>query len=128
MHDTPGQEDYDRLRPLSYPGSNVALIVFSKDSPDSLDNVMEKWYTEVRHFLPGTPIILVGNKKDLEHNPKTIRELRKTSQHPVTYVEVCTTIKSDLYDRDSQTVIDIGHGSSKTNRRKTVHRVLGEDG
>ena len=128
MHDTPGQEDYDRLRPLSYPGSNVALIVFSKDSPDSLDNVMEKWYAEVRHFLPGTPIILVGNKKDLENNPKTIRELQKTSQHPVTYVEVCTTIKSDLYDRDSQTVIDLGHRSSKTNRCETVHRVLGEDG
>lgn len=37
-----GQEDYDRLRPLSYPDSHVILICFSIDSPDSLDNVQEK--------------------------------------------------------------------------------------
>lgn len=37
-----GQEDYDRLRPLSYPDSHVILICFAVDSPDSLDNVQEK--------------------------------------------------------------------------------------
>ena len=40
--DTAGQEDYDRLRPLSYPDSHVILICFAVDSPDSLDNVQEK--------------------------------------------------------------------------------------
>ena len=40
--DTAGQEDYDRLRPLSYPDSHVILICFAIDSPDSLDNVQEK--------------------------------------------------------------------------------------
>ncbi|PVU86956.1 hypothetical protein BB560_005979 [Smittium megazygosporum] len=42
LWDTAGQEDYDRLRPLSYPESHVILICFSVDSPDSLDNVSEK--------------------------------------------------------------------------------------
>jgi Ras family protein A len=37
-----GQEDYDRLRPLSYPDSHVILICFAVDSPDSLENVQEK--------------------------------------------------------------------------------------
>ncbi len=37
-----GQEDYDRLRPLSYPDTNVLLICFSVDNPDSLENVPEK--------------------------------------------------------------------------------------
>ena len=45
LWDTAGQEDYDRLRPLSYPDTNVLLICFSVDSPDSLENVPEK----VRH-------------------------------------------------------------------------------
>jgi GTPase SAR1 family protein len=42
LWDTAGQEDYDRLRPLSYPDSHVILICYAVDSPDSLDNVREK--------------------------------------------------------------------------------------
>ncbi|KAH9439633.1 hypothetical protein MCOR02_003173 [Pyricularia oryzae] len=83
LWDTAGQEDYDRLRPLSYPDSHVILICFAIDSPDSLDNVQEKWISEVLHFCSGLPIILVGCKKDLRYDQKTIEELRKTSQKPV---------------------------------------------
>ena len=42
LWDTAGQEDYDRLRPLSYPDSHVILVCFSIDNPDSLENVQEK--------------------------------------------------------------------------------------
>jgi len=84
LWDTAGQEDYDRLRPLSYPDSHVILICFAVDSPDSLDNVQEKWISEVMHFCQGLPTLLVGCKKDLRFDPKTIEELRKTSQRPVT--------------------------------------------
>ncbi|KAK9460249.1 small GTPase superfamily [Lipomyces oligophaga] len=83
LWDTAGQEDYDRLRPLSYPDANVILICFSIDSPDSLDNVQEKWISEVLHFCQNIPIILVGCKKDLRNDSKTIEELQKTSQRPV---------------------------------------------
>lgn len=83
LWDTAGQEDYDRLRPLSYPDSHVILICFAIDSPDSLDNVQEKWISEVLHFCQGLPIILVGCKKDLRYDAKTTEELRKTSQKPV---------------------------------------------
>ncbi|KEY72729.1 hypothetical protein S7711_02517, partial [Stachybotrys chartarum IBT 7711] len=88
LWDTAGQEDYDRLRPLSYPDSHVILICFAIDSPDSLDNVQEKWISEVLHFCQGLPIVLVGCKKDLRYDQKTIEELRKTSQKPVSPEEV----------------------------------------
>ena len=42
LWDTAGQEDYDRLRPLSYPGTNVFLVSFSIISPTSYENVKTK--------------------------------------------------------------------------------------
>ncbi|KAG8199877.1 hypothetical protein JTE90_015868 [Oedothorax gibbosus] len=83
LWDTAGQEDYDRLRPLSYPDTDVILMCFSIDSPDSLENIMEKWNPEVRHFCPNVPIVLVGNKKDLRQDTSTIKELAKMKQEPV---------------------------------------------
>lgn len=87
LWDTAGQEDYDRLRPLSYPDSNVILICFSIDSPDSLDNVLEKWIPEVLHFCQGVPVILVGCKVDLRNDPVTIKNLQADQQSPVSTAE-----------------------------------------
>ncbi|XP_078278964.1 ras-like GTP-binding protein RHO [Rhinoraja longicauda] len=75
LWDTAGQEDYDRLRPLSYPDTHVLLLCFSVDSPDSLWNIPDRWMPEVRHFCPGVPVVLVGNKKDLRHDERTRLEL-----------------------------------------------------
>ncbi|KAF1599752.1 UNVERIFIED_CONTAM: Rho-related GTP-binding protein RhoA-B, partial [Eudyptes robustus] len=83
LWDTAGQEDYDRLRPLSYPDTDVILMCFSIDSPDSLENIPEKWTQEVRHFCPEVPIILVGNKKDIRQDEEAVKEMKKINQGPI---------------------------------------------
>ncbi|PAA56024.1 hypothetical protein BOX15_Mlig008754g1 [Macrostomum lignano] len=83
LWDTAGQEDYDRLRPLSYPDTDVILMCFAIDSPDSLENISEKWTPEVKHFCPNVPIILIGNKKDLRNDERTRHELAKMRQELV---------------------------------------------
>uniref|UniRef100_H2SEG4 small monomeric GTPase n=1 Tax=Takifugu rubripes TaxID=31033 RepID=H2SEG4_TAKRU len=101
LWDTAGQEDYDRLRPLSYPqtvfntllatshlsglSQDVFLICFSLVSPASFENVRAKWYPEVRHHCPNTPIILVGTKLDLRDDKDTIERLRDKKLSPITY-------------------------------------------
>ena len=69
LWDTAGQEDYEQLRPLSYPNTDVIVICFSIENRDSFDNVTLKWIPEVRHFCPRTPTILVGTKADLRYSP-----------------------------------------------------------
>ncbi|MBN3277115.1 RAC2 protein, partial [Polyodon spathula] len=85
LWDTAGQEDYDRLRPLSYPQTDVFLICFSLVSPASYENVRAKWYPEVRHHCPSTPIILVGTKLDLRDEKETIEKLKEKKTAPITY-------------------------------------------
>lgn len=42
LWDTAGQEEYDRLRPLSYPETDLIFVCFAIDCPNSLDNVLDK--------------------------------------------------------------------------------------
>lgn len=100
LWDTAGQEDYDRLRPLSYPDSDVLLICFSIANPASLTNVVDKWLPEVSHFCPKVPIILVGTKKDLRTDPGVIENLSLTKEKPVTTEQgqqVAALIKARAY-------------------------------
>ena len=66
-----------------YPDADVVVICYSIDSPDSLMNVLEKWAPEVKHFCPGVPIILCGNKKDLRNNDEVKLKLSESKQVPV---------------------------------------------
>ena len=68
LWDTEGSRDYDRLRPLSYPHTNVFLLCFSVDEPTSLKSIKERWYPELSHHCPGTPILLVGTKEDFRND------------------------------------------------------------
>ncbi|KAH8089283.1 ras family-domain-containing protein [Filobasidium floriforme] len=80
LWDTAGQEEYERLRPLSYSKAHVILIAFSVDTPDSLDNVTNKWYEEVRSICgQHIPVILVGCKTDLREKARQNGTLQNDS-------------------------------------------------
>jgi cell division control protein 42 len=79
-----GQEDYDRLRPLSYPQTDVFLVCFSVTSPASFENVKEKWFPEVHHHCPGVPCLIVGTQIDLRDDSQVIEKLARQKQRPVT--------------------------------------------
>lgn len=87
LWDTAGQEDYDRLRPLSYPQTDVFLICFSLVNPASFENVITKWVPEVRHHCQNVPIILVGCKSDLTSDSETIEKLKEKRLAPITYIQ-----------------------------------------
>mmetsp|Transcript_29650 Transcript_29650/g.41729 ORF Transcript_29650/g.41729 Transcript_29650/m.41729 type:complete len:194 (+) Transcript_29650:52-633(+) len=83
LWDTAGQEEYDRLRPLSYANANVFLLCFSVVSPVSFENVTAKWYPELIHFCPDVPFILVGTKADVRSDPNEVEKLKAQGQSPI---------------------------------------------
>jgi len=83
LWDTAGQEDYDRLRPLSYPSTDIFLICFSLVTPVSFNNVKSKWAQEVTHHCPDAKILLVGTKCDLKDDKEIVDKLAKDGQSPI---------------------------------------------
>ncbi|XP_042889693.1 rho-related GTP-binding protein RhoU-like [Penaeus japonicus] len=83
---SPPQDDFDSLRPLCYPGTDVFLVCFSVVSPTSFHNVREKWLPELRHHNPRVPIVLVGTQSDLRTDVKVLIELAQYREQPVSEV------------------------------------------
>ena len=86
LWDTGGLEDCDRLRPISYPQTDVFLICFSLVNPTSFENVKAKWFPEVRDHCQNVPIVLVGTHLDLRDDTEFIEKLREEKRlAPITY-------------------------------------------
>ncbi|KAJ0013144.1 hypothetical protein NQD34_017478 [Periophthalmus magnuspinnatus] len=100
LYDTAGQDDYDRLRPLAYQEASVVLVCFDVTNPTSLENVLIKWFPEVKHFCRDTPLILIGCKTDLRKDKERARKLRALSLEPISYTqgeEACKQINAEVY-------------------------------
>jgi Rho family protein len=101
---TLGQEEFDRLRTLSYADTHVIMLCFSVESRDSLENVHEKWWDEIaRHcdgtpipsiFTPGVKLVLVALKCDLRDDEGTKERLDKFGEKCLTYEQGLATAKT----------------------------------
>lgn len=93
LWDTAGQDDYDRIRPLSYPMTDVFLMCYSIPEPASFENVYTKWYPELLHHAPDVPRILVGTKLDLRDSADIQTALKRRNEHVTTEPEGRTMAK-----------------------------------
>ncbi|KAL8140418.1 hypothetical protein V2J09_006439 [Rumex salicifolius] len=78
LWDTAGQEDYNRLRPLSYRGADVFLLAFSLISKASYENISRKWVTELKHYAPNGEELkrMIGAAAYIECSSKTQQNVK----------------------------------------------------
>ncbi len=82
LWDTAGQEDYDSLRPLSYPETDVFLLCFSTINQTSFMNIKSRWINELKQYIRdgkkqysnSVSIVLCGLKIDLRENADYVRK------------------------------------------------------
>jgi len=87
LWDTAGQEDYDKLRPLSYPQTDIFVLCYSTVGRDSFVNVEHKWLDEISKSNPGVPFVLAATKRDLREDKKVIDDLKQSGHSPITTEE-----------------------------------------
>lgn len=88
LWDTGGQEMFTYLRPKYYAGATCAVIVYDITNQSSSDD-LEVWVNEVVAKCPDIPIIVCGNKFDLNEARSIEKEvmLEYTKLHKFDYVE-----------------------------------------
>ena len=69
--DTAGQEEFERLRPLMYPGTDVFLLCYAINNVASFNNIMIKWAPELRKHCPNARIVLIATKADCRGSDPT---------------------------------------------------------
>jgi hypothetical protein len=119
-----GQEEFDRLRSLSYSDTHVIIICFSVDNRDSLENIPSRWIEELQDGCPRAKLMLVALKCDLRDDEVA---LKKGNDKPILYEEV--EKKNELFIclfiyLCFVCLYFLGLGSSKENKRYTLSRVL----
>lgn len=89
LWDTAGQEEFDRLRSLSYDDTQAIMLCFSVDSPDSLENVASKWVAEITEHCQGVKVVLCALKCDLreEHEKDDDEDDNTPQKHIISYNE-----------------------------------------
>ena len=129
LWDTAGQSDYAKLRPLSYPQTDIFVICFSLISPLSLENVEKYWLPEIQEHCPDTPYILAGLNSELrdefeEHSeeyrskgwepiPTSEGERMKNKIHARAYIEASALKQyhlKEIFDEAITVVLHPLHG------------------
>lgn len=125
LWDTAGQEDYDRLRPLSYPQTDIFMLCFSVIRRSSFDNLPTKWIPEVRHHTDGVPLILCGMKSDLRGNHPD-REISEADARAmakrigaVSYVETSALTQAGVKNAFDEAIRAALNKKGKNSKKKT---------
>ena len=134
LWDTAGQEEYSRLRALSYPETDVFLLCFSVINPASFDNIKSKWYPEISHHCPDAKTMLVGTKIDLREDKETLDNLKgeklptqemgqslASAIGAVAYLE-CSALTQEglkrVFEEAIRSVIETGNNPNPTQAKK----------
>eukprot|EP00128_Syssomonas_multiformis_P004565 Colp12_sorted_trinity150504_noHs@26007 len=129
LWDTAGQEDYDRLRPLSYPGTDVFFILFAINRRSSFNNCNHHRAEVLHHFGDSARFILVGTKDDLEADRQVAHAeaVDLASSWKARYIETSALTQHNikyLFDEAIRIAIQPAAKTKKKKKKKKKYSAL----
>ncbi len=127
LWDTAGQEEFDKIRPLSYPGTSVFLICFAVTSYNSYDNIKSKWNPELQHHAPTVPKMLVGTKIDIRDEASKSGEKMLTAEdgeslrkeiNAIKYLECSAKTQQNLKEVFEESIRAVLQNTTKKAKKK----------
>ncbi len=92
LFDTVGQERLASLRKRYYSGAHGAVLVYDVTRKESFDNI-QYWLDELNEKVSDVPVIICGNKIDLEGERQVSLEEAKAKWEPKGYTVMETSAK-----------------------------------
>lgn len=119
LYDTTGQEKYKNLRSSMYRQGDVFILCFSLNNTESLSNIKDIWFPEIRSTSPESKIILVGINSD--HHQRIVStekgEDMKAKIDADDYIE-CNLFEKDQIDSVFESAIKAFFHKKKKGKRK----------
>ena len=109
--DTSGSERHRAVAPNYYRGSDGCILVYDLTNPQSLQE-LEFWLTEFRNLSKtaedAVPIILIGNKSDLDHSQDTVLEAEQfAANHNISKHLVASALEGTNVEEAFNTLVEL---------------------
>ncbi|XP_062429101.1 rho-related GTP-binding protein RhoB-like [Rhea pennata] len=137
LFDASGKNEagYQNLRSVFYQDTDIILMCFSVDRPDSLQNILDIWVPEIKLFCLTIPIILVATKIELRDDEGVKKKLTAAGKEPISTAKgkafaasigACTYLECSAKTKEGvDTALEIISQcvlNEKKGRRKRHHR------
>ena len=87
LWDTAGSPEYNQLRPLSYPETDIFIICYSPTTRNSFESITRSWIPEIQLNCPDVPFVILATKIDLRDDEEILNLLKEKNTTIVTFDE-----------------------------------------
>ena len=108
IYDLAGQEYFKRVRHDYYRGASCAFVMYDVSRRETFDDALDFWLNDARTELGNIPIVLIGNKIDLQDQRQIQREegIRKAKELKCFFTE--TSALNNMNVQDTFKLVGIG--------------------
>jgi len=108
IYDFAGQEFFKRVRHEYYKGAKCAFVVYDVTRRETFDDALNFWFKDARKEVGNLPIVLIGNKIDLEEQREISKEegLNNANERKCSFIE--TSALNNINVQDTFKIVGIG--------------------